>query len=81
MAARMSLKQNIIVFALIENIARLMTGIDALCKKFSLTSFGLLTCNTLLILDLFQTIKLLTFEFIEFGNDVSESSVDSWNDN
>lgn len=64
--AATNLEENIVIVAFVKNVVHGLASIDSLCKKFCLTSFDLLTSNTFLILNLFQTIKFLTLEFIEF---------------
>jgi len=62
------LEEKISIF-FVQNIA-LITDIDTSFKEFGLSCFCLLTSNTLLVLNLLQTIELLSFQFVQLGNNV-----------
>lgn len=73
------LEENVIV-SLVQHVVHGLAGVDSLLKQLCLESFSLLAGDTLLVLNLLQAIELLALEFVELGNDVGQSSVDSRND-
>ena len=73
-----SLEQDIIV-AFINDVL-LIAYINALLSEFRLACLGLGTYNALFVLNLLETIELLTFQLIELGNNIRQSTINAWND-
>jgi hypothetical protein len=43
--------------------------------------FGLLTSNSLLVLDLLEPVKFFSFQFIQLSDYISQGLLNAWNDN